>query len=159
MSTSTSTASRTAFGQALFDGLASLPGSQRLSAEQLEVIYALAYSHVAQGQYAQALPLFAFLSQYGPTRKHYLSGLALCLQMQARYDEAIRIYSLVGTLFPVSPEATLRVAECQLAQARADEARVSLELVLAAANENAAHADLAPRAQMLLAALGREAHA
>lgn len=159
MSTSTSTASRTAFGQALFDGLTSLPGSQRLSAEQLEVIYALAYSHVAQGQYAQALPLFAFLSQYGPTRKHYLSGLALCLQMQARYDEAIRIYSLVGTLFPVSPEATLRVAECQLALAQTDEARVSLELVLAAASEDAVHADLAPRAQMLLAALGREAHA
>ena len=159
MSTSTSPASRTAFGQALFDGLSGLPGSQRMSAEQLEVIYALAYAHVAQGQYAQALPLFAFLSQYGPTRKHYLSGLALCLQMQARYDEAVRIYSLVGTLFPVSPEATLRVAECQLAQAQADDARVSLELVLAAAAEDPAHADLAPRARMLLAALGREAHA
>lgn len=159
MTTSTSPVSRTAFGQALFDGLDSLPGSQRLSAEQLEVIYALAYAHVAQGQYAQALPLFAFLSQYGPTRKHYLSGLALCLQMQARYDEAIRIYSLVGTLFPVAPEATLRVAECQLALAHADEARQSLEQVLAAASEDPAHAGLAPRAQMLLAALGREAHA
>ncbi|MDQ8033441.1 SycD/LcrH family type III secretion system chaperone [Bordetella genomosp. 1] len=159
MSTPTSTAARSAFGQELFDGLAALPGSQRLTSEQLEVIYALAYAHVAQGQYAQALPVFAFLSQYGPTRKHYLAGLALCLQMEARYDEAIRIYSLIGVLFPTAAEATLRVAECQLAQAQLDAARASLELVLASAREDAAHAGLAPRAQALLSALTKEAHA
>nr|WP_277404623.1 SycD/LcrH family type III secretion system chaperone [Achromobacter xylosoxidans] len=137
--------------------MAALPGSQRLTVDQLEVIYAMAYAHVAQAQYAQALPLFAFLSQYGPTRKHYLTGLALCLQMQARYEEAIRIHSLIGVLFPLAPEATLRVAECQLALEQSEEARESLLLVVAVARSDDAYAQLGARAASLLALTGKGA--
>ncbi|WP_336885384.1 SycD/LcrH family type III secretion system chaperone [Achromobacter pulmonis] len=157
MSLSSPATSRSAFGQQLYDGLAALPGSQRLTADQLEVIYAMAYAHVAQAQYAQALPLFAFLSQYGPTRKHYLTGLALCLQMQARFDEAIRIYSLIGVLYPLAPEATLRVAECQLALAQTGAARESLQLVAQAAQADSSHASLGARAASLLALLDKGA--
>ncbi|WP_338149761.1 SycD/LcrH family type III secretion system chaperone [Achromobacter ruhlandii] len=157
MSQSSSATSRSAFGQQVYDGLAALPASQRLTADQLEVIYAMAYAHVAQAQYAQALPLFAFLSQYGPTRKHYLAGLALCLQMQARYEEAIRIHSLVGVLFPLAPEATLRVAECQLALGQAEAARESLQLVAAAAQDDDAYAQLGARAASLLVLTGKGA--
>ena len=156
MSQTSSATSRSAFGQQLYDGLAALPASQRLTADQLEVIYAMAYAHVAQAQYAQALPLFAFLSQYGPTRKHYLAGLALCLQMQARYEEAIRIHSL-GVLFPLAPEATLRVAECQLALGQAEAARESLQLVAAAAQDDDAYAQLGARAASLLVLTGKGA--
>ena len=159
MSLSPSATSRSAFGQQLYDGLAALPGSQRLTADQLEVIYAMAYAHVAQAQYAQALPLFAFLSQYGPTRKHYLAGLALCLQMQARYEEAIRIQSLIGVLYPLAPEATLRVAECQLALAQPEAARESLRLVVAAAEAVSAYAPLGARAASLLARTAKEGRA
>lgn len=158
MSLSSSTTPRSAFGQQLYEGLAALPGSQRLTADQLEVIYAMAYTHVAQAQYAQALPLFAFLSQYGPTRKHYLAGLALCLQMLARYEEAIRIHSLSGVLHPLAPEATLRVAECQLALARSEAARESLRLVVAAAEADSAYAPLGAHAASLLALIGKEGH-
>ncbi|NMK47572.1 SycD/LcrH family type III secretion system chaperone [Achromobacter sp. Bel] len=154
---SSSPSQRSAFGEQLFDGLGALPGSQRFTADQLEVIYALAYAHVTQRQYAQALPMFAFLSQYGPTRKHYLAGLALCLQMQARYDEAIRIYSLIGTLFPVTPEAVLRVAECQLALADVPAAQASLRMVAEYAQADAAHAALGERARSLLALTEKEA--
>jgi len=158
VSLSPSATPRSAFGQQLYDGLAALPGSQRLTADQLEVIYAMAYAHVAQAQYAQALPLFAFLSQYGPTRKHYLAGLALCLQMQARYEEAIRIQSLIGVLYPLAPEATLRVAECQLALAQPEAARESLRLVVAAAEADSAYAPLGARAASLLALTAKEGH-
>jgi type III secretion system low calcium response chaperone LcrH/SycD len=154
---SPSPSQRSAFGDQLFDSLAALPGSQRFTADQLEVIYALAYAHVTQRQYAQALRMFAFLSLYGPTRKHYLAGLALCLQMQARYDEAIRIYSLIETLFPVAPDAMLRVAECQLALADAPAARTSLQMVADYAQANAADSALGERARSLLAMTEKEA--
>lgn len=155
MSLSSSATSRSAFGQQLYDGLAALPGSQRLTADQLEVIYAMAYAHVAQAQYAQALPLFTFLSQYGPTRKHYLVGLALCLQMQERYEEAIRIHSLIGVLYPLAPEATLRVAECQLALEQIEAARDSLRLVMDVVRDHGAYAQLGARAASLLALTGK----
>lgn len=142
---------RSEFGQRLYDGLAALPGSSRLSAEQLEVIYALAYTHTTQGQYEQALPLYAFLSQYGPTRKHYLTGLAFCLQRVGRHDDAIRIYSLIGTLYPPSIDAALRVAECLLAQEQIEEAHQQLALVVQAAEESGQHPDVLSRAKSLLA--------
>lgn len=159
MTTANALADRSAFGQALYEGLAALPGSQRLTAEQLEVIYALAYAHVAQGQYAQALPLFAFLSQYGPTRKHYLSGLALSLQMTERFEEAICIHSLVGTLFPGSPDSALRVAECQLALGNLDAARAELRNVAEFAAASGQHEQDGARARALLDLTAREASA
>ena len=83
------------FGDALRTGLEALPSSHRFTPEQLEVLYALAYAHMQQQQWRQALNLFAFLSQYGPTRRHYLAGLAQCLRMAERHEEAINIWTLV----------------------------------------------------------------
>ncbi|MGE8689091.1 MAG: tetratricopeptide repeat protein [Achromobacter sp.] len=144
---------RDGFGEALFKGLEGLPSAGRLTAEQLEVVYALAYAHVAQEQYAQALPVFAFLAQYGPTRKHYLVGLGVCLQMLGRSEEAITIYSLVLTLYPDSWHAALRVAECQMAGQQLDQARRTLELLCTPGIP----ADVRKRAQALLQLIMREA--
>lgn len=103
------------------EGYHELPASRRFTPEQLEVIYAMGYSHIQQQQWQQALPIFAFLSQYGPTRAHYLAGLALCLQMAQRHDEAINIWSLKLVLFPDQLSPQLHIAECQLAMGeRAD---------------------------------------
>lgn len=143
---------RSEFGQKLYDGLDALPSSKRLTAEQLEVIYSLAYAHVVQQQYAQALPLFTFLCQYGPTRKHYLSGLALSLRMLARYDEAINMYSLVLVLFPDSLEAALHVAECQIGQGDTAQARISLVQLIAATDDAS---ELQTRAKSLMDLLSR----
>lgn len=155
----TATAARSDFGQAVYDGLEELSSNDRLSASQLEVVYALAYAHVAQHQYAQALSYFAFLTQYGPTRKHYLAGLALCLQMVGRYDEAISIYSLIVALFPDSIDATLRIGECQLAMQDYDHGRDTLAMVLDYASERGGHAEAAARAEALLGMVAKEARA
>lgn len=141
------------FGVALRRGLESLPSSGRLTPEQLEVVYALAYAHAAQEQYAQALPMFAFLAQYGPTRKHYLVGLGVCLQMLGRPDEAITIYSLVLTLYPDSWHTALRIAECQLAAQQLDQARRTLELLRTPGTPD----DVRARAEALLQLSLREA--
>lgn len=145
---------RSQFGQKLFDDLNGLPSSKRLTAEQLEVIYSLAYAHTVQQQYAQALPLFTFLCQYGPTRKHYLSGLALSLRMLSRFDEAINMYSLVLVLFPDSLDAALHIAECQIGQGDIEQARLSLDQLVAATDDNL---DLQNRARALLDLLSRGA--
>lgn len=148
----TAALSRDDFGQQLFDGLQALPSSSRLTPEQLEVIYALAYTHVVQKQYAQALPVFSFLSQYGPTRKHYLSGLGLCLHMVGRHEEAINIYSVVILLFPDSFDAALHVAEAQIALEQFDDALVSLRRV---AESDQAPAELRTRAATLVGMIGK----
>ena len=145
---------RSQFGQKLFDDLNGLPSSKRLTAEQLEVIYSLAYAHTVQQQYAQALPLFTFLCQYGPTRKHYLTGLALSLRMLSRFDEAINMYSLVLVLFPDSLDAALHIAECQIGQGDIEQARLSLDQLVAATDDNL---DLQNRARALLDLLSRGA--
>ncbi len=144
---------RSEFGEALYRGMEALPSSRRLTPEQLEVVYALAYAQVAQEQYAQALPLFAFLAQYGPTRKHYLVGLGVCLQMLGRADEAIDIYSLVLTLYPDSLPTALRVAECHLALRQLDRARRTLELLCTPGTPD----DVRQRAGALLQLSSREA--
>lgn len=141
---------RDSFGQQLYDDLQALPSSGRLSAEQLEVIYALAYAHVTQGQYAQALPVFTILATYGPTRKHYLAGLALCLQQCGRYEEAIRMYSLLTVLFPDSPEPALQVVECLLMLGREGEAVDELDRVLYYISQSdGEYESLRPRAHVL----------
>lgn len=144
---------RSEFGEALYRGMESLPSSRRLTSEQLEVVYALAYAHVAQEQYAQALPMFAFLAQYGPTRKHYLVGLGVCLQMLGRADEAINIYSLVLTLHPDALPSALRIAECHLAMRQMDRARRTLELLCTPNTPE----DVRVRATALLQLVTREA--
>lgn len=147
---------RSELGNMLYEGLEQLPSNSRMSAEQLEVIYALAYAHVTQGQFEQALPIFTILATYGPTRKHYLAGLALCLQQCKRYEEAIAMYSLVTVLFPETPEPSLQVAECLLMLGRVDEAAQELGRVLRFINESAGRYDsLKPRVQVLLELVGK----
>lgn len=150
------TASRSPFGQQLYDGLQALPASSRMSNSQLEVIYALAYAHVTQGQYAQALPVFSILATYGPTRRHYIAGLALCLEQCGRYEEAISMYSLLLTLFPGSPEPAVQIAECLLMLGRTAEAVEELDRVLLGIAESGGEYDaLRPRAQVLRDLAGR----
>lgn len=147
---------RSPAAQKLCDDLQALPSSSRLTGEQLEVVYALAYAHVTQGQYAQALPIFAILATYGPTRRHYLAGLALCLEMCGRYEEAILMYSLLTTLFPDGLEPALQVAECQLMLGRFEEAAQDLDQVLARiAESQGRHDALRPRAQVLRDLVGK----
>lgn len=126
---------RSAPAQAVFEGLEDLPSSKRFTAEQLEAIYALAYAHLAQGQYNQALPLMAFLAQYGPTKRQYLYGLALSLQMLHHLDEAITMYSLCVVLYPDSYEAVQRIAQCHVSAGRPEAARLALGDLLNVARE------------------------
>ena len=115
-----------AFADKFKAGFDELPCSRRFTPEQLEVLYGLGYAQAHLEQWDKALPIFAFLSQYGPTRQHYLAGLAHCLQKVRRYDEAINIYSLMLVLFADRLDPSMRIAECQLAQGQLAEALTTL---------------------------------
>jgi len=117
------------FSETLRKELEALPSSSRFTAEQLEVIYALAYAHMQQKQWEQALPILAFLCQYGPTKRHYLLGLALCLRMLGLHEEAINTWSMVLVMFPDYLEASLYIAQCQLAMNDPAEAKKTLRLL------------------------------
>ena len=128
-------------------GFDELPCSRRFTPEQLEVLYGLGYAQAHLEHWDKALPIFTFLSQYGPTRQHYLAGLALCLQKVRRYDEAINIYSLMLVLFADRLDPSLRIAECQLAQGHlADALNTLRQLDLALADSD----PLKTRARALL---------
>lgn len=147
------------FGAHVYRSLADLPSSQRFSGEQLEVIYGMAYAHVVQKQYRQALPIFSFLAQYGPTRKHYWAGMALCLNMIGRHEEAESIYGLNDLLFPASPDSALHMAECQIAAGKLAQAHETLTAVLRRAQSDASHGSLCQRAQALMKLTGSMAAA
>ncbi len=151
MSAQTATATVTGFGDALRTGLDALPSSKRFTPEQLEVLYALGYAHMQQQQWRQGLNLFAFLSQYGPTRRHYLAGLAQCLRMAERYEEAINIWTLILVLFPDNLSPSLHIAQCQLAMGDAAAAQQTLRQLAAALEDSD---PLKVRAGALLGQLG-----
>lgn len=142
------------FAAEFHTGVEKLPGSRRFTPEQLEVLYGLGYAQAQQERWDKALAIFAFLSQYGPTRQHYLAGLALCMQKLHRYEEAVSIYSLMLVLFEGRLDPALRIAECQLAQGHTAEALATLRQLDKALTENDA---LKTRTRALLEHLGGKA--
>lgn len=111
------------------EALQNLPSSHLYTKEQLELVYSIAYGYATQNHFKEALPLFAFLTQYAPTTKHFLTGLGLCLQRLERYADAIQVYSFIGTIYPDSPESSVQVAECLICQSRYEEALEVLNVV------------------------------
>lgn len=116
-----------AFAQAYKAGLEGLESSRRFTPEQLEVIYAMGYAEVGQQRWDSALRIFSFLSLYGPTRRHYLVGLATCLQKLGRWDDAIGIWRLVLVVFDGSLEPAFQIAYCQLAAGQREQALAGLQ--------------------------------
>lgn len=111
------------------EALQNLPSSHLYTKEQLELVYSIAYGYATQNHFEEALPFFAFLTQYAPTTKHFLTGLGLCLQRLERYADAIQVYSFIGTIYPDSPESSVQVAECLISQNRHEEALEVLNIV------------------------------
>ncbi|MET4580097.1 tetratricopeptide repeat protein [Ottowia thiooxydans] len=140
-----------AFSEAFHEEFEKLPAANRFSPEQLEVIYGMGYAHAQQKQWEQALPIFAFLSQYGPSRRHYLAGLAQCTRELGRLDEAKNVYALMLTLFPDHLEPGVQLAECQLALGEVSAALTTLNLLLEISEDGSS---LKRRVQSFLDRLG-----
>ncbi|MFC4160053.1 SycD/LcrH family type III secretion system chaperone [Chitinimonas lacunae] len=109
---------------------AQLPGAQRFSDEDLELVYGIAYNLYRHGRHDDALRYFAMLTSYRPLETRYLLGLGACQQMLRNYEGAIQAYALAAMVRPEAPEPSLHIAECLVAQAQFAEARTTLEALI-----------------------------
>jgi tetratricopeptide (TPR) repeat protein len=137
--------------------VAAAPYSSRYSRDELETMYAIAYSHCTHSRFDVALPLFKLLTIYAPTTAHYISGLGLCLQRLGLYTDAVVVYGYVEALEPEKLLTALRVAECLLSLQQVEEASELLGVIV----QNAAHTGIesveSSRAAAMLALLANGA--
>ena len=138
------------FSAAVHKAIDELPTSNRLNSEQMEVLYGIAYTHVEQNQWGQALPLFSFLHWQMPTRRHYLAGVAKCQRELGLYEEAKYHYAVMLALFPDQLEPSVQLAECQIALGETAEALETLQLLSEVAEDGS---PLKARAQSFWARL------
>lgn len=136
--------------------LAAAPLSRRYSDDELEAVYALAYSQIQQNHHAAALPLFAFLTQYAPTNLHYLMGLGMCFQKLGEFEAAVQVYSFIGVLDEEAFDASLHVAECLLFLQQTSSATALLTLLVQQAKDVGAETIVSTRAAALLDLLGKK---
>ena len=130
--------------------LESLPSAQRMSEENAETVYALAYREYGQARYEQALKYFQLLLVYRPTNTVYLLGAALCLRRERRYELASAAFLALGFLEPTVPGHTLALAECQLLNHEHPQARDTLALVIGYCGNQPGHDPVRARAQAML---------
>lgn len=137
----------------LRNDLAALPSSTRLSAQETESIFTLAYNLLSQGHHDKARKFFSLLTLYRPDEARYLLGLAVSYQMLQRYDEAIAAYAFASGIETGKPEHMLSIAECQLLKSDTANARFTLGLVIRFCSEQGGFAKTQQRAEALLALL------
>ena len=114
----------------LKQALEALPSSSRMSRDDTEAVYAMAYNLVVQGQYDLASGYLSLLTLYSPTNTKYLTGLALTYKLLKQYDSALNVYLFVAALEPEQPQHTLSLAECLMLQGDAHRAQSALSLVM-----------------------------
>lgn len=135
--------------------LATLPSSTRLSAQETESLFALAYNLLSQGHHDKARRFFSLLALYRPDEARFLLGLAVSFQMLQRYDEAIAAYAFASGIETGKPEHLLSIAECQLLQNDTASARFTLELVIRFCREQSGFDKTQQRAEALLTLLNQ----
>jgi len=127
--------------------------SSRYSPDELETMYAIAYSHCTHSRFDVALPLFKLLTIYAPTTAHYISGLGLCLQRLGLYTDAVVVYGYVEMLEPDKLLTALRVAECMLSLQQVEEASELLGVIVQHAAQTGIDSVESTRAAAMLALL------
>ncbi len=103
---------------------------QGLSDEQMEAIYATAYTLYNGGRYEDAEKIFQCLSLFDHLGHRYWMGLGATRQMLKKYKEAIDAYSMAAVLNLKDPQASLHAAECNLALNNIEGAKSALRCTL-----------------------------
>lgn len=92
--------------------LGSVGDAMGFTAENLDTFYAAGYQLFEQGEYANAMTVFSYLSVLDPGDIRFHQAVAACLVWLERYKEAAGSYVLLKLLEPEQPEHLLRLAEC-----------------------------------------------
>lgn len=125
--------------------------SQRLTPQQAEAIYSVAYRFLEQGQFDRAREFFWGLATLRASEPKYWRGLALSLRRLDRHEEAAAILGFVERLEPRQVGHGLDKAESLLMAGLLDEGREALERVMREAGADPAGQEARQRAQALFA--------
>jgi type III secretion system low calcium response chaperone LcrH/SycD len=131
----------------------------KISDDEMEAAYAVAFNLVNQGQFEDAEKLLAWLAGLDQFEPKYLIGVGICRQQMGQHQGAVDAFSAAGVLEVANPVPALRAAECYLAMGQMDQARSGLKAALHWAGEKPAHAAIRQRAAALLASLDRRTEA
>ena len=107
-----------------------LADTQGLTGENLEALYALAYTEYNQGNYEKAEELFRLLCNLDHLEKKFWMGLGASRQMLKDWDGAIDAYTITLLFAIDDPIAPLHTAECQLAKGDRDAAISGFEYAI-----------------------------
>lgn len=121
--------------------LAALPSSRRLTDDDVNAVYALAYRDFNQARFDRALERFRLLLVYRPLETVYMLGAALCLQRLGRYELAAAVFDALRYLEPQAPGHALALAECQLLAHEREQARRTLADTIDWCDAHAGNAD------------------
>lgn len=115
-----------------------------------KTIYALAYQFYEHGHYAEALPLFRFLTDRQPIlRKHWM-GLAATLLMLKEYEQALSAFSVAALQDPHDPYVHLHAADCLFGMDKTPDALNALEEALSEAAKSQMHEMLHRQIELML---------
>lgn len=131
----------------------------RITDDEMEAAYSVAFNMVNQGQFEEAEKLLAWLAGLDQYEPKYLIGLGICRQQLRLFPGAIDAFVAAGVLEVANPIPALRAAECYLAIGREEEARSALLAAQHWSGDKPDHAPTKQRAAALLEALDRRKEA
>jgi type III secretion system low calcium response chaperone LcrH/SycD len=123
---------------------------RQITRDELDAVYALAYTEYGQHHFEKAEKLFLFLCLYDHRQEKHWMGLGACRQQLGKFKTAAQAYLLAGVLGPSDPTPPLQLAECLLALGDLDEAERVLKVALQVSSQDQQHAKVKARAEALL---------
>lgn len=141
----------------IFEKGLSLQNILKLTNEDMETIYSIAYSLYNGGQYAKAHAFFQLLTLCDQLTSKYWIGLGACRQMMGQYQDAIYAYgfaTLTDPTFP--PEPNFHAGECAMALNNLEDARKAFEGVVTLSGSQKQFAQLVARAKAMLSTIEKK---
>ena len=133
----------------MFEG-GCLADIRQITSDELDAVYAIAYTEYGQQHYDKAEKLFLFLCLFDHRQQKHWMGLGAARQQVGNPKGAAEAYMMAGVLDHADPLPPLQIAECFLALNDLDNAENALQLALHNASQDPRHARAKARAEALL---------
>lgn len=108
----------------------------RWTDEELDVLYASAFSFYQQGHFEKASKLFMQLTISSPFNVSYWKGLASSLQMEKKWNPALHAWALTALIEDSDPIPHFHAAECLFSSDQKEEAIKALSQASMRAHAN-----------------------
>lgn len=134
-----------------------LKNINKITDDEMESVYAMAYNFYTHGSYEKALDAFTSLCLLDHTEIKHWVGLGASAQMQKKFAEAADAYNHALILNPQDPQIHRYLVDSFLALKDSKKAIQHLKSTLMTCEDNPDHAKLKTEAENLLEILKRNA--